>query len=262
MIVLESSFQNRTLKKSGEISMENKKHKHQRQPKSKLHPFVMTALAIAVSNVWADDTVVNNNVATTLDAVVVTGKALSIQKSIAEKRYQSVISDGVSADEVGSIPDFGLGEAVQRISGVSMLQNNNRGEAQFMTIRGLNPDYNTTLVDGVALPATETTRETVSLDILPSSLPRQVTIYKTLTPEMDSNAIGGIADLRTRSAFDTNKLFASVKADAADWENKREVFGNKKPSGQIEGVVSNVFGPDDQFGFVLSGNPRPPEVMV
>src|SRR5450830_10533 len=260
-----------------------RKHKKSKIFKQYLMQFALSAMTLAINQAWAQDNLVtaldntkidNNGLDTTkpdntsdssvssdgptpsvkLDAVTVTGKALSIQKSILEKKSNDVISDGVSADEVGSIPDFGLGEAVQRIPGVNMLQYNNRCEAQLMTLRGFNRDYNIVTIDGVALPSTETTRRTVSLDVLPASLPRQITIYKSLTPDMEGGAIGGIADLRTRSAFDTNGLFASVKGNYADWENKRQVLGYSKPSGDIEGTISNNFGSDNQFGFVLSGN--------
>ena len=91
-----------------------------------------------------------------LDAVQVSGQHLSIRQAIGAKREAAVVSDGVAADDIGSIPDFGLGEALQRVPGVSMVVNNGRGEAQFMSLRGFNPDYNTVLIDGVALPSTET----------------------------------------------------------------------------------------------------------
>ena len=190
---------------------------------------------------------------TVLDSVQVTGKALSVQKAIAEKRSLPVISDGISSDEIGSIPDFGLGEAVQRIPGVSMTVNNGRGEAQFLNLRGLNPDYNTVTVDGIALPSTETTTRNVSLDVLPSSLAQQVSIYKSITPDMPADAIGGVTNLRTRSAFDVPGMFASARANLANWDNHR-VVADSSPSGQAEGILTNRFGPSKQFGFVLSSS--------
>ncbi|MFC3651534.1 TonB-dependent receptor [Dyella humi] len=187
----------------------------------------------------------------TLDTVQVSGKTLSVEKAIAEKRSLSVISDGISADEIGSVPDFGLGEAVQRIPGVAMTINNGRGEAQFLNLRGLNPDYNSVTVDGIALPSTETTTRNVSLDVLPASLAQHVSIYKTVTADMPADAIGGVVNLRTRSAFDHPGLFISGRADYADWNNSR-VVAHSGPSGQIENTISDTFGSQHQFGFILS----------
>ncbi|GAA0673186.1 outer membrane receptor protein involved in Fe transport [Sphingomonas insulae] len=74
--------------------------------------------------------------------IVVTGARLQAVREIEAKRQIAVISDSISADEIGTLPDFGLGEALQRVPGVSTVQNNGRGEAQFLSIRGLNADYN------------------------------------------------------------------------------------------------------------------------
>jgi TonB-dependent receptor len=190
---------------------------------------------------------------TELDAVQVSGQNLSIRQAIAAKREAGVVSDGVAADDIGSIPDFGLGEALQRVPGVSMIINNGRGEAQFMSLRGFNPDYNSVLIDGVALPSTETSRRIQSLDVIPASLVQQADVYKTFNADMDSNAIGGIASLHTRSAFDHLGPFASVRANVADWENRRKLQGSG-PSGQVQGIFSNTFGADNHFGAVLSAD--------
>ncbi len=220
-------------------------------------PFAMTALGLVAAQACAQTTPAPSEAAPTtpaaLESVTVTGKALSAKRTIADKRSQSVISDGVSADEIGSIPDFGLGEALQRVPGVSMILNNGRGEAQFMTLRGFNPDYNSVLVDGVSLPSTETTRRIISLDVIPSSLVKQGTIYKTFTPEMEGNAVGGITNLQTRSAFDKPGFQLGGRADLSDWSNRRNFHGTT-PSGQLEATGSNTFGADDQFGLLLSGS--------
>ena len=80
--------------------------------------------------------------------IVVTGEAYAIRRAIDAKRAAPIVSDTISASEIGAIPEFGLGEALQRVPGVSFQINNGRGEAEFETIRGLNPDYNSVTLDG------------------------------------------------------------------------------------------------------------------
>lgn len=210
-------------------------------------PLLLSLLVLGATNAWGQ---ASGDTAMPIPTVEVSGKALAVQKAIADKRDKSVISDGISSDEIGSIPDFGLGEALERVPGVSMIPNNGRGEAQFMTLRGLNPDYNTVTLDGVALPGTETTRRTVSLDVIPASLAKRVSVYKSFTPEMEGNAIGGITDLTTRSALDRTDFHASGRADYTSWD-KPKLRGDS-PSGQLEGTVSNTFGERRQFGALLS----------
>lgn len=189
-----------------------------------------------------------------LDEVVVTGARLQARTEIATKRNATIILDSISADEIGSLPDFGLGEALERVPGVSTVQNNDRGEAQFLSIRGLNADYNLVEVDGVALPANELGRRNVSLDVIPSSLARRVDVAKSVTPEMNGNAIGGVANLVTRSAFDgRGGLFIGGRFDIGAWDNERH-FSQGGASGQGEAVISNTFGPGDRFGFVVSAS--------
>nr|WP_315222663.1 TonB-dependent receptor [uncultured Duganella sp.] len=215
-------------------------------------PLLLSLLVMSVASAWGQSAGgdATDDTAAPMQTVEVSGKALAVQKAIADKRDKSVISDGISSDEIGSIPDFGLGEALERVPGVSMIPNNGRGEAQFMTLRGLNPDYNTVTLDGVALPGTETTRRTVSLDVIPASLAKRVSVYKSFTPEMEGNAIGGITDLTTRSALDRGGFHASGRADYTSWD-KPKLRGDS-PSGQLEGTVSNTFGERQQFGALLS----------
>lgn len=213
-------------------------------------PCMLTAIALSCNQAWAQDPPPTPPDAAAVQTVEVTGKALAVQKAIAAKREQLIVSDGISSDEIGSIPDFGLGEALERVPGVSMVPNNGRGEAQFMTLRGMNPDYNTVTIDGIALPGTETTRRTVSLDVIPSSLARQVNVYKTFTPEMDGNAVGGITNLVTRSARARTGLHASGRADYTSWDKPK--LRHRSPSGQFEGTVSNTWGDQNQFGALLS----------
>ena len=187
-------------------------------------------------------------------SIVVTGARLQAVREIEAKRGISVISDSISSDEIGTLPDFGLGEALTRVPGVSTVQNNGRGEAQFLSIRGLNADYNLVQIDGVSLPANEIGRRNVSLDVIPSSLASRVEVYKSVTAAMNGNAIGGIANLRTRSAFDgKGKPFIGGRFDIGKWDSDR-VRGNEGPSGQAELVASTTFGSDHQFGVVVSGS--------
>jgi TonB-dependent receptor len=186
--------------------------------------------------------------------IVVTGARLQAKKDIAAKREIAVISDSISSDEVGTLPDFGLGEALTRVPGVSTIQNNGRGEAQFLSIRGLNADYNLVEIDGVPLPANEISRRNVSLDVIPSSLASRVEVYKSMTAAMNGNAIGGIANLRTRSAFDNGgKSFVGGRVDIGRWDFRRTRGGNP-PSGQAELVGATTFGSERQFGIVVAGS--------
>ena len=185
--------------------------------------------------------------------VVVTGYAKQLESARAVKRKTDAITDSVTSDDVGSLPDFGLGEALVRVPGVTTIINNARGEAQLFTLRGLNADYNAVQVDGFSLPATESTRRNVSLDVIPSSLAQRVDVYKSMSANQTGNAIGGLANLITRSPFDHKGLFIAGRLDLTSYANKRDIR-TSTPSGQAEFIVSDIFGADKAWGFVVDAS--------
>lgn len=190
--------------------------------------------------------------AQSIETVTVTGEKYALEKAIANKRDAKIVSDGISADDIGAIPEFGLGDALRKVPGLALQINNGRGEDQFLTLRGLNPDYNSIEIDGLQLASTEETRRQVSLDILPSVLVAQVNVAKSWTVDQVSDAIGGVTQLRTRSAFDRPGEHLDAHIDYAYWDNSEKVHGFL-PSGQADITYSNTFG-GDKFGVVLLGS--------
>ena len=184
------------------------------------------------------------------DTVVVTGQTFALRREAQIKRDTPVVSDTIASNQIGALPEFGLGDALQRVPGVSFQINNGRGEAQFETVRGLNADYNTVTIDGIALPSTEETRRQVSFDVLPSVIANAVTVYKTYTADQPSDAVGGVTNIVTHSAFEHPGWFVAGTADAAYWDNERQLHPNL-PSGQGDLRISKTFGPDDQFGALV-----------
>jgi TonB-dependent receptor len=193
--------------------------------------------------------------------VVVTGHTLSEQRSVQVKERSDLISDNLSANEAGSLPDYGLGQALKRLPGISMVINNGRGEEQYMTIRGLSPDYNSTTIDGVAMPSTElgstsaatstASGRTVSYDVLPTSMAKTVNVFKSWSPELPSDAIGGVTNIVTRSAFDVPTSFLAGKVLYAYWDDEPR-WHNYSPSGEAEFTASDRFGSHNQFGALFS----------
>ncbi|TNE38647.1 MAG: hypothetical protein EP321_01100 [Sphingomonadales bacterium] len=122
------------------------------------------------------------------------GDSLQAEEEIKEKSNTAAISDSVNGDEVGTLPDFGLGEAFDRVPSVATIQNNDRRKFWFLSLRGLNADYDLVEIDGVAFPANEFGRRNVSLDAIPSSLSSRIDIQELMTAAGNANAIGGITN--------------------------------------------------------------------
>lgn len=182
---------------------------------------------------------------TTNDEIVVTGARAAEQAAIQLKRNSDSVIESVVADDVGKLPDQNVAEAVKRLPGLSVA--NDQGEGRYVIIRGVNPNLVNVTVNGQTQPAPEPDGRQVKLDDIPSALIAAVTISKSITADQDANAIGGAVDIRTLSAFDRKEhFFVSARGQYGRYE-----LGKGHPY-EVDAQVGGRFGPGGQFGAVLS----------
>lgn len=126
--------------------------------------------------------------------VVVTGYRNSIKKAFDIKLTSDSIMDAIVADDIGKLPDQNIAEAIARVPGVTITRGH--GEGQFITVRGLGPEFNTALLNGRVL-ATENRGREYSFDILPAELISGVGIYKSPTANQIEGGIGSTVNMTT-----------------------------------------------------------------
>ncbi|HDZ16523.1 MAG TPA: TonB-dependent receptor, partial [Methylophaga aminisulfidivorans] len=193
--------------------------------------FIALAISTAISSpmVLAED--VN------LERVSVIGQAEQINKALTEQRNSNSIESVVHADGIGQLPDDNAAEALERLPGVSV--ENDQGEGRFVTVRGLAPELNAVNINGTNVPSPESGTRAVALDVLPSELVQSLSVVKTLTPDMDANSLGGTINVKSLSAFDHDGLFYTLSAEGSYDDNIEET----SPKGS--GAVSNIFSIGD-----------------
>ncbi|WP_057657849.1 TonB-dependent receptor [Pseudoxanthomonas dokdonensis] len=183
---------------------------------------------------------------TELETVSVTGRRAADRLAIDDKRYADGQVDAIRADDVGKLPDQNVAESVRRLPGISTV--NDQGEGRYLTVRGVSPDLLNVTLNGQTSPAPEPDGRQVKLDDIPSGLIGAVTVSKTLTPDMDANAIAGQVNIETLSAFDREGTFGTASA----------AYGYNDLSGEhpyeFDGSLGGRFGADDQFGAVVAIN--------
>ncbi len=136
-----------------------------------------------------------------MNEVVVTGaqnKETNISARNDEKIAPNVINI-ISAKTIESLPDLNVADVMQRAPGVSMLKNSS-GSNTYAIIRGMPPRYNSTLVNGVTMPNPGSSSRSVSLDIFGSELIGRIEVIKALTPDLESDGIGGTVNLVLKQA--------------------------------------------------------------
>ena len=79
-----------------------------------------------------------------VEELVVVGTKASIISAIEKQRESNQIVSVVDSDALGEFPDTTAAEALRRISGISV--ENDQGEGRYVTVRGLSGDLNTIAV--------------------------------------------------------------------------------------------------------------------
>ena len=134
------------------------------------------------------------------EAVVVgeTGGRTDVSARAMEKLAMNVLNV-VSARHIESSPDLTVANVLQRVSGVSV-EKSGQGEGRYPIIRGMNKQYSYTLVDGVKIPSPDDKNRYVPMDIFPSDLLERLEVSKSLTANMEGDAIGGTMNMVMKNA--------------------------------------------------------------
>ena len=99
-----------------------------------------------------------------LEEITVVGSKASLLSAVEKQRESDSIISVVDSDALGGFADTTAAEAVRRLSGISV--ENDQGEGRYVTIRGLSSDLNSIAVNGASMVAPENGRS-VMLDGLP-----------------------------------------------------------------------------------------------
>ena len=160
-------------------------------------PAVLEATVTAGGNAVVD--FVLQEGAQEIGAVVVMGdQARGQVKALNQQKTNVNVSNVISADQIGRFPDSNIGDALKRVPGIAM--QNDQGEARNIVVRGLASELNSVTLNGNRIPSAEGDNRKVQMDVIPSDMIQTIEVNKTLTPDMDADAIGGSVDLVTRAA--------------------------------------------------------------
>ncbi|MDT7934906.1 MAG: TonB-dependent receptor [Sphingomonadaceae bacterium] len=178
--------------------------------------------------------------------IIVTGQRQAEIRAVEVKRESLVIQDSIASTDVARLPDQNVAEAVKRLPGVTVA--NDQGEGRYVIIRGVDPNLANVSINNQTAPAPEPGGRQVKLDNIPASLIGRVDVIKSLTPDRDANAIAGEVNISTLTAFDRDHNFFYARGAVGTYD-----LNGRNPA-EAEGTFGARFGADRQFGIVLSGN--------
>src|SRR5690606_35095569 len=104
-----------------------------------------------------------------IDQIVISGQILKGQaRALNQQKNKQNITNIISSDQVGRFPDANIGDALKRVPGITM--QNDQGEARNIIVRGLAPNLNSVTLDGDRIPSAEGDNRNVQMDLIPSDM--------------------------------------------------------------------------------------------
>jgi iron complex outermembrane recepter protein len=187
----------------------------------------------------------------------VEGTAYAINQQRRAESLRSIASMDAFIDQSTGNP----GEFLRNISGIQMDYSQN--EPNRIRLRGMAPELTTVTMDGneIASAASSGTNRQLEIDQLSMAAISSVEVFKAPIPSMSANAIGGLVNFTTKSAFEQQGRRVSVQAgvmlDSHDFGGKSVGPGHNDsgaerriyPVGRFE--YSNAFF-DNRLGVVFS----------
>jgi TonB-dependent receptor len=164
--------------------------------------------------------------ASKMQSVTVAGIRRGIEDAISVKRDATSIVEAISAEDIGKLPDVSIAESISRLPGLAAQRV--AGRAQVISIRGLSPDFSTTLLNGREQVSTGDNRS-VEFDQYPSELIGGVTVYKTPDAGLIGQGLSGTIDLQTVRPL--NFAGRTVALNARGEKNSLGKIGNAKDTG-------------------------------
>ncbi|MDP2304287.1 MAG: TonB-dependent receptor [Ignavibacteria bacterium] len=128
-----------------------------------------------------------------VDEVIVQATASNAYESalLNQQKKSSSISDGISAEQIKRAPDATSGDALKRVTGVTINEN------KFVFVRGTSERYSVALLNNATLPSTEPDKKTFAFDLLPANLLENTVITKSFTPDNPGDFSGGLVKVNT-----------------------------------------------------------------
>jgi iron complex outermembrane receptor protein len=191
-----------------------------------------------------------DTVGTAAEDIVVTGFRASIANAIAEKKNSDLIVESISAVDIGKLPDTSIAESLSRLPGLATQREG--GRAQSLSIRGLAPDFSTTLLNGRQQVTTSDNRG-VDYDQFPSEMLAQVNVYKTPSANLIGAGLSGTVDLLTVKPLKHGKQTIALNARAEVLDAKKLNPDSDTWGYRFSGTYIDQFA-DDTIGIALSAS--------
>lgn len=226
----------------------NQKTAQQQGVKFKKSMLAMCIMALSAPS-FAQDTTEEKDAS--VEEIVVTGVRADLQNAQEIKRNADTFVDAISAEDIGSLPDRSVLEAMQRVPGVSIERFAAANDPDHFGVEGSGA-----VIRGMSQTRSEfngrdsftaNSGRGLNFQDVPPELMAGVDIYKNQTADMIEGGISGTVSLRTRKPFDQDGRKFSFSADAT--------YGDmvEKATPTLSALYSDRWDTDaGEFGFLIN----------
>ena len=194
---------------------------------------LMLALFAANSALAANEDSTNQSPSTQaedLEIIEVRGFSRSLIQSLNQKRFSDTVSEQISADDLGALPDISMADALTRLPGISAVRTG--GQAAQINIRGLSGGFVFSTLNGREQVSTSGSRS-IEFDQYPSELISSAAVYKSPKASLIEGGVAGTVELETASPLNNDqkhKFVANVRGmynDRASEVSDATEFGDR-----------------------------------
>lgn len=180
--------------------------------------------------------------------IVVTGSyARSLAAATEFKRQADHGVDSINSTDIGKFPAQNVAEALQLVTGVAITRP--RGEGLYVSVRGLGPQFQNTLVNGRTMAINDLIENggangrQFRFEMLPAEFVSQIDVVKTTTADMPEGALGGNIDVKTFHPLDIGtRTTLNLRGTYTTMTEK------VKPNAT---VLTSYVTPDSMFGILV-----------
>lgn len=175
--------------------------------------------------------------------IVVTGIRRGIEAAISLKKNSTSIVEAISAEDIGKLPDASVAESIARLPGVTAQRGRSSGKAADISVRGLSPSFNGSLLNGREQASTGNARAP-EFDLFPAELMGSVLIYKTPDATLVSQGLASTIDLNTLKPLDFGKraIVAGVRKQRTGVQTASEGTGDRATFSYVDQFANRTIG--------------------
>ena len=184
-----------------------------------------------------------------LDKFVVAGEREGNAAAITSQRNADNVKTVMASDAFGNVADLNIGNFIMRMPGVTKFEQ--EGDVTTIMVRGISDALSMVTLDGeqgASASPLGGMKRGFEVDKISADFIESIEVVKSLTPDMDAGAVGGIVNLKTKSALTRKGRHITFQAGEA-YNVWRKTF---RPF--ISLSYSDVLGADQKLGVLITAS--------